>query len=145
MVSGFYICAVIDLYSRKVIACKISKNNSTQLTKSTVKIAVESRNPDKSLIFHSDNGSNYISASFSKYLDENGMVHSFSKVRNPYDNSVAESFFSSLKREELYRRKLKSEADLINTIYKYIDFYNTQRPHATINHKTPEQFEQEYY
>ena len=141
----FYICAVIDLYSRKVIACKISKNNSTQLTKSTVKIAVESRNPDKGLIFHSDNGSNYISASFSKYLDENGMVHSFSKVRNPYDNSVAESFFSSLKREELYRRKLKSEADLINTIYKYIDFYNTQRPHATINYKTPEQFEQEYY
>ena len=56
----FYICAVIDLYSRKVIACKISKNNSTQLTKSTVKIAVESRNPDKGLIFHSDNGSNYM-------------------------------------------------------------------------------------
>lgn len=69
----------------------------------------------------------------------------FQKVRNPYDNSVAESFFSSLKSEELYRRKLRSENDLTNMIYNYIEFYNTKRPHATINYKTPEQFEQEYY
>lgn len=102
----------MPLFSRKVIAYKISKNNSTQLTKSTVKIAIESRHPNKGLIFHNDHGANYTSATFSKYLTENGITQSFSKVRNPYDNSVAESFFSSLKREELYRRKIKSEYEL---------------------------------
>jgi putative transposase len=141
----FFICAIIDLFSRKVIAYKISKNNSTQLTKSTVKIAIESRHPNKGLIFHNDHGANYTSATFSKYLTENGITQSFSKVRNPYDNSVAESFFSSLKREELYRRKIKSEYELKQIICEYIDFYNNRRPHATINYKTPNQYECEYF
>lgn len=101
----FFICAIIDLFSRKVIAYKISKNNSTQLTKSTVKIAIESRHPNKGLIFHNDHGANYTSATFSKYLTENGITQSFSKVRNPYDNSVAESFFSSLKRKNCTEEK----------------------------------------
>ena len=141
----FFICAIIDLFSRKVIAYKISKNNSTQLTKSTVKIAIESRHPNKGLIFHNDHGANYTSATFSKYLTENGITQSFSKVRNPYDNSVAESFFSSLKREELYRIKIKSEYELKQIIWDYIDFYNNRRPHATINYKTPIQYECEYF
>ncbi len=141
----FFICAIIDLFSSKVIAYKISKNNSTQLTKSTVKIAIESRHPNKGLIFHNDHGANYTSATFSKYLTENGITQSFSKVRNPYDNSVAESFFSSLKREELYRRKIKSEYELKQIICEYIDFYNNRRPHATINYKTPNQYECEYF
>lgn len=141
----FYICAIIDLFSRKVVSYKISRNNSTQLTKSTVKIAIESRHPNKGLIFHNDHGANYTSATFSDYLAENGITQSFSKVRNPYDNSVAESFFSSLKREELYRRKIKSEYELKQIICDYIEFYNNHRPHTTINYKTPNQYECEYF
>ena len=140
----FFICVVIDLFSRKVVSHKISKSNSTQLTKSTLKYAIKSRNPQKGLIFHSDNGSNYVSATFLKYIKDNNIIHSFSKVRNPYDNSAAESFFSSLKREELYRRKIKSESELRSLVNKYIEFYNSKRPHSTINYKTPDQFEQEY-
>ena len=82
---------------------------------------------------------------FSDYLAENGITQSFSKVRNPYDNSVAESFFSSLKREELYRRKIKSEYELKKIICDYIEFYNNHRPHTTINYKTPNQYECEYF
>lgn len=134
----------MPLFSRKVIAYKISKNNSTQLTKSIVKIAIESRHLNKGLIFHNDHGANYTSA-FSKYLTENGINQSFSKVRNPYDNSVAESFFSSLKREELYRRKIKSEYKLKQIICDYIDFYNNRRPHATVNYKTSNQYECEHF
>ena len=141
----FYICAIIDLFSWKVVSYKISRNNSTQLTKSTVKIAIESRHPNKGLIFHNDHGANYTSATFSDYLAENGITQSFSKVRNPYDNSVAESFFSSLKREELYRRKIKSEYELKKIICDYIEFYNNHRPHTTINYKTPNQYECEYF
>lgn len=141
----FFICAILDLYSRKVIAYKIGTSNSTQLTKSTMKISIESRKPTSDLIFHSDNGGNYTSHTFTKYLADNNIIHSFSKARNPYDNSVAESFFSSLKREELYRRKFKSESEFKDSVHEYIDFYNTRRPHATINYKTPKQFELKYY
>lgn len=73
------------------------------------------------------------------------MTHSFSRAHNPHDNAVSESFFSSMKREELYRRKFKSEAEMMKAVAEYIEFYNDKRPHATLNYKTPNQFEAEYY
>lgn len=63
----------------------------------------------------------------------------------PYDNSVIESFFASLKREELYRKKYRTENELLQAIEDYMEFYNTRRPHAKIQYKTPEQKEREYY
>lgn len=89
----YYICVVIDLYARKVIGYKIGSKNSTQLTKSTFKLAYESRQPDGDLIFHTDNGSNYTSKSFRVYLRKLGVTQSFSRPHIPYDNSVMESFF----------------------------------------------------
>lgn len=73
----FYICAIIDIFSRKVISYHISKNNSTQLAKITFKKAYESRKPEGELLFHTDNGSNYISATFMKYLDSLHVKQSF--------------------------------------------------------------------
>lgn len=107
----FYICVIIDLYSRKVVAFKISKRNSTQLTKATFKSAYLSRNPQEGLIFHLDNGSNYISRSFCLYLKELGVVQSFSRSGKPHDNAVCEAFFRCMKSEELYRYKYKSERE----------------------------------
>ena len=71
---NYYICAIIDLYARKVIGYKIGSKNSTQLTKSTFKLAYESRRPDTNLIFHTDNGSNYTSKSFRDYLKKLGVI-----------------------------------------------------------------------
>ena len=62
----------------------------------------------------------------------------------PYDNSVMESFFSSIKREKLYRKKYRSEADFRRAIDRYIIFYNTKRPHKKLKYKTPQQKEEEY-
>ena len=64
----YYICVVLDLYARKVISNKISQHNSTQLTKTTVKAAYGTRKPTESLLFHSDQGGNYTSSEFRKYL-----------------------------------------------------------------------------
>ena len=73
------------------------------------------------------------------------MVQSLSRPGNPHDNAVMESFFSSMKREELYRREYTSEYAFREGVAKYIDFYNNKRPHSTMNHKTPAQVEQAYY
>lgn len=142
---SFYICVIIDLYARKVIAYKIGYNNSTQLTKSTFKSAYESRQPNQSLLFHTDNGSNYKSRSFMTYLKGLGVTQSFSRPHVPYDNSVMESFFSNMKREELYRTKYRSEKELRAAVDAYIKFYNGERPHSKNQYKTPDREEAEYY
>lgn len=89
----YYIYVVLDLYARKVIAHKISRHNSTQLTKTTAKMAYKKRTPSSSLLFHSDQGSNYTSIEFRKYLKSINVTQSFSSPGMLYDNSVMESFF----------------------------------------------------
>lgn len=140
----YYICVIIDLYARRVIAYKVGFSNSTHLTKETFKSAYESRKPDAGLVFHSDQGSNYRARAFVDYLRVRGVTQSFSKPGVPYDNSVMESFFSSMKREELYRYRYRSEREFRAAIDKYIEFYNTERPHESLRYKTPKKKEDEY-
>ena len=114
------------------------------LTK-TFKQAYSERKPEKGLMFHSDRGTQYMSYAFVHLLEDFGVKQSFSRTGRPHDNAVAEAFFSILKKEELYRRHYTSEADLMRGIHRFIDFYNRERPHSTIQYKTPEQKEQEYW
>ena len=74
----------------------------------------------------------------------NKIVQSFSKSGRPHDNAVVESFFASMKREEIYRTQYKSERQFRESIDQYIDFYNTKRPHSTLAYKTPDKFESLY-
>lgn len=136
-----YVCAILDLFSRKVVAYRVSPKNSTYLITSTFRQAYQNRNTPQSLIFHSDQGAQYTSKTFCKLLRMNKVVQSFSAPGQPYDNAVMESFFSYMKREEIYRTQYISEQQFVKSIDKYIEFYNTQRPHSTLNYKTPEQFE----
>ncbi|MDR0930326.1 MAG: IS3 family transposase [Clostridiales bacterium] len=141
----YYICVIIDLFARKVVSHKVSHKNSTQLTKSTFKQAYLTRKPKDGLIFHTDQGSNYRSFTFMSYLKELGVTQSFSRAHIPYDNSVAEAFFSSLKQEDLYRHKFKTEKDFRKAVDEYIVFYNTKRPHTYNKNKTPVKVEDEFY
>ena len=141
---SYYICVIIDLFSRMVLGYKIGKTNSTQLVKSTFQNAYKERQPHTGLIFHTDRGSNYRSKSMNDCMRSLNITHSFSRAHVPYDNSVMESFFASMKREELYRTKYRSEADFRKAVDKYMLFYNTKRPHRKLQYKTPEQKEQEY-
>lgn len=141
----FYICVILDLYARKAIACRIGTKNSTQLVKSTFKLAYESRNPGNNLIFHTDRGSNYRSKAFFDYLQSRNVTQSFSKAHVPYDNSVMESFFASMKKEELYRTKYRSEREFRAAVEDYIVFYNSQRPRAKNKYETPDKKEQDYW
>ena len=114
------------------------------MVKSTFKSAYELRHPNEGLIFHTDRGSNYRSKSFGSYVESLGVIQSFSRAHLPYDNSVMESFFSSLKREELYRTKYRSEKELRTAIENYMIFYNEKHPHAQNGYKTPLKKEIEY-
>ncbi len=132
-----YICAILDLFSRRVIAYRIGETNSTQLTKSTLKLAYESRRPEGGLVFHSDRGVNYCSKTFCDYLQRLNIKQSFSLPHTPLDNAVMESFFSNLKREELYRTKYHSEREFKSAVDRYMRFYNEKRPHHHNAYQTP--------
>lgn len=137
-----YTCVILDLFSRKAVAYKVSRKNSTQLITSTFKTAWEQRSPDVGLIFHSDRGAQYTSHHFRQLLHERSVEQSFSNSGKPHDNAVAESFFATLKKEDLYRKDYTSEAAFKRGIASYIEFYNTQRPHRTLKNQTPCQVEE---
>ena len=139
----YYLCVIIDLFSRKVISYRISHKSSNQLLTKTFKQAYADRQPKAALMFHSDRGTQYMSYAFVHLLEDFGVKQSFSGTACPHDNAVSEAFFSIFKKEELYRRYYTSEADLMRGISRFIDFYNTERPHSTLQYKTPEQAEQD--
>lgn len=141
----FYICVIIDLYARKVVGYKISRSNNTKLIMSTFREAYENRHPGNDLIFHSDNGTNYCSRVFMRYLKTLNVRHSFSRPHVPYDNSVAEAFFKHLKAEELYRTRYRSEREFKESVNRYMTFYNAERPHSVNRYRTPDKWENQYW
>lgn len=141
----YYICVVLDLYARKIISHSIGLSNSTQLTKRALKAAYYERMPKDGLILHTDQGTNYTSSAFQKCAKELNITQSFSRASNPYDNSVMESFFKTLKLEELYRKDYRSERELKESIARYIRFYNGERLHSMNFYRSPDKYEEEYY
>ena len=140
----FVLCVIIDLFSRKVIAHRVSTQNNNALVVNTFKDAYETRGKPKGLCFHSDRGSNYTSQKFFSLLQSLKVFKSCSKTGSPYDNAVVESFFSNLKREELHSHTFEFYDDLKQCVDEYIEFYNGYRPHQTLGNKTPNEFEAEY-
>lgn len=126
-----YLCVIMDLFSRKIIAWKLSLKIDTALVKDTFLKAFYSRKPSTSLIFHSDRGSQYTSFIFRKLLDSFDIIQSFSKLSHPWDNAVLESFFKYMKKEELHRRTFSSFSQIKLSCFEYIEgFYNPIRPHS---------------
>lgn len=140
----YFICVILDLFARKVVGYRISPSNSTQLTKGTFRDAYESRKP-VNLLFHSDQGCNYTSKAYVAYLKQLGVTQSFSRAYTPYDNSVIESFFKSLKSEKLYRTDFRSEREFIEAVRDYMYNYNSARPHSKLKYKTPDEYEAIYF
>lgn len=140
-----YLCVIIDLYARKVVAYRVSNKNNTPLTKKTFDMAFKIREPKEKLLFHSDQGANYTSRTFRMYLKEKGVEQSFSRAGMPYDNSVCESFFGIYKQEEFYRTNYKTETEVKKGINNFMNFYNTKRPHSLLRYRTPNAYEAEYF
>lgn len=143
--SKYYICVIIDLFARKVLAHEVSQSMPVSFVSSTFIKAYVRRGCPQSLVFHSDQGAQYTSYSFRKLLEEFKVVQSFSKPGRPFDNAVAESFFSMLKKEELKRSEYASICEVRCAVDEYIDFYNDERPHQSLSYATPTKVENQFY
>ena len=141
----YYICVVLDLFSRRILSYSISDSINTALTLAAFDDAFQSRNPPQDLMFHSDQGAQYTSYIFRAHLKELHIKQSFSTPGTPYDNSVCESFFHTLKKEALYHHLYGTPQELQAVLDEYINFYNSQRPHRKLNMKTPIQYESAFY
>lgn len=141
----FYsICVIIDLFSRKVLACEIATNNTAELIINTFMNAFELREKPDGLLFHSDQGTQYTSYKFRTFLRELGVKQSFSYPGMPYDNAVAESFFSSMKVEELSHHFYEALEELKLDVAEYVEFFNSKRIHQKLGSKTPDKIEEMY-
>ncbi|HHT55265.1 MAG TPA: IS3 family transposase [Acholeplasma sp.] len=142
--NDFFVCTIMDLFSRKVIAHRVNLKNNTKLIIITLKDAYEYRESPENVIVHSDRGSNYTSYKYRSLLKSLKLIPSYSRTARPTENAVVESFFSHFKKEEIYRQKYNSLEDLQQSIDEYIDFFNNYRPHHHLNGQTPNSFEKNY-
>ena len=138
----YYLCVILDLFARKVIAYRLSSRIDKHPAIQTLHDAVASRSIKSGLIFHSDRGSQYTSFDFRKELDALNIIQSFSKKGHPYDNAVMECFFKYLKKDEINRKSYASFDDLKLSVFHYIhSYYNAFRPHSHNKGLTPDQTE----
>ena len=141
-----YLCVYIDLYSRSVVGWSMSKRINKQLVCDALMMALWRREFPKGVLVHSDRGSQYASNQYRKLLNTYRLVGSMSRKGNCWDNSVAESFFKSLKYEHLYDFSFKTREQAKREIFEYIEsYYNKKRRHSYLGYLSPEMFEKVDY
>jgi len=139
-----YLAVVIDLYSRKVVGWSMSSRMKTKLVCDALAMAIATRSTDAGLICHSDRGSQYASNRYRKLLSANKFVGSMSRKANCWDNSVAESFFGSLKQECVQWRNYQTRRNAQQDILAYITMhYNEKRLHSYLGYVSPNEFERQ--
>ena len=120
-----YFAVVIDLFNREVVGWALSSRINKAIVIRALSMAVMRKNPKKNCLFHSDRGSQYCSKDFRKKLSSNGFMQSMSRKGNCWDNACVESFFHTLKTEEIYRKKYFTRQQAKREIIEYIEvFYN---------------------
>ncbi|HGE8342420.1 IS3 family transposase [Serratia nevei] len=138
-----YLAVVIDLFARNVVGWSMKPTLSRELALDALMMAVWRRKPDSEVIVHSDQGCQYGSDEWQRFCRANNMAPSMSRRGNCWDNAVAESFFSSLKKERIRKRIYKTRDLARADIFDYIEvFYNRARRHSHLGGVSPEAFEQ---
>jgi len=137
-----YLAVVMDLYSRRIVGWSMSRRNNRQLALNALNMALGQREPNVDLIHHSDRGAQYLSDDFQLLLKSNGITCSLSDQGCCYDNAVVESFFATLKRERVKRRKYRTRDEARADIFDYIErFYNRERRHGYVGNISPVEYE----
>ena len=142
-----FLATVIDLFSRRVIGWSVAAHMRTELVADALKMAAATRGGHvDGVIFHSDRGSQYTSAEFAELCEQLGVIQSMGATGVCWDNSVAESWFGTMKRELAHRRRWATRADARRDLIRWIEgWFNARRLHSSNNYNSPIEWENLYY
>jgi putative transposase len=140
--SGFlYLAMVLDVYSRRIVGWAMETHLRTELILAALNMAITQRRPS-GVIHHSDRGCQYTSYAFGKRCQEARVMPSMGSVGDAYDNAMAESFFATLERELLNRRRFHSQAEAKMAVFEWIEgWYNRRRRHSSLGYRSPVNYE----
>lgn len=141
-----YLAVVMDLYARNIVGWSMKPTLAREIVIDALLMAVWKRKPKQSVMVHSDQGSQCGSDDWHRFCRDHTLAPSMSRRANCWDNAVAESFFSSLKKERIKKRIYKTRDLARADIFDYIEvFYNRKRRHSHLGGVSPEQFEQTHF
>jgi putative transposase len=137
-----YLAALLDAFSRRCVGWELSRQIDTELTLAALERAIRSRDPVPGLIHHSDHGVQYAATRYVERLVQIGAQISMAAIGNVYENALAESFFATLKREEVYLHDYQTFADAEANLERFLDdVYNHKRLHSSLGYRPPSEFE----
>lgn len=137
-----YLAVILDVYSRRCVGWSMDRTLEASLPLKALEKAISERQPNGSLVHHSDRGVQYASKDYTAMLKKNGITISMSRKGNPYDNAYAESFIKTIKYEEVYLYDYQSLREAKESVREYIqEIYNKDRYHSGIGYQSPEDFE----
>jgi len=140
--TGFlFLAIVLDVWSRRIVGWAMAKHLRSELVLDALDMALAQRRPE-SVIHHSDRGCQYTSYAFGMRCREAGVMPSMGSTGDAYDNAMAESFFATLEREVLSRRRFKSQAEARMAIFQWLEgWYNPHRRHSALGYLSPINYE----
>jgi transposase InsO family protein len=136
-----YMAAVMDKHSRKIVGWSLSARRDAALTTQALRRSAAGRGVRPGMVFHSDRGIEFSNFEFREQLQRLGMLQSMNRPSRMNDNAHMESFFHSMKCEELYGKKFDTEQQLRRTLRSYIRFYNERRLHSSLSYLPPALYE----
>jgi len=136
-----YLVAVQDLFSRRIVGW-LQDHMRAELVTDALEMALARRRPQPGLVWHSDQGSQFVSLAFGQKARAAGIAQSMGSRGDCYDNAVAESFFATIKKELVHRRSWPTKDELRSEIFDYTEvFYNRERHHSTLGQRSPAEYE----
>jgi putative transposase len=133
------------VFSRRVVGWSIDSSQTATLVTNALGMALESRNPDRDTIIHSDHGVQFTSWTFTERAKRSGLTPSMGTIGDCYDNAVIESFWGRMQTELLNRQRWATRIELANAIFEYlVVFHNRQRRHSALGWLTPIEYENQH-